>query len=85
MCYYYMALNRTFPELPHFNIEHGQKALFNVLKAYSLHDMEVGYCQGMAFVAGILLLYLPEELAFRAFCHLMDENSICLRRLYLPG
>ena len=48
-----------------FTSEAGQAALFRVLKAYSLHDLEVGYCQGMAFAAGILLMYLPEEPAFR--------------------
>jgi hypothetical protein len=26
---------------------------------------QVGYCQGMAFPAGVLLMYLPEEHAFR--------------------
>jgi hypothetical protein len=26
---------------------------------------QVGYCQGMAFAAGVLLMYLPEEPAFR--------------------
>jgi hypothetical protein len=36
------------------------QALFRVLKAYSLHDLEVGYCQGMAFAAGIILMYLPQ-------------------------
>jgi hypothetical protein len=25
----------------------------------------VGYCQGMAFAAGVLLMYMPEEPAFR--------------------
>lgn len=49
-----------------FTSEAGQAALFRVLKAYSLHDLEVGYCQGMAFAAGILLMYLPEEPAFRS-------------------
>ncbi len=26
---------------------------------------KVGYCQGMAFVTGIVLMYLPEEPAFQ--------------------
>jgi hypothetical protein len=26
------------------------------MKAYSLHDREVGYCQGSAFIVGILLM-----------------------------
>lgn len=34
----------------------GQSNLLNVLKAYSLYDPEVGYCQGMAFVVAPLLL-----------------------------
>lgn len=35
-------INRTFPEHPQFGFEQGQQALFRVLKAYSLHDLEVG-------------------------------------------
>lgn len=27
--------------------------------------LQVGYCQGMAFAAGVLLMYMPEEPAFR--------------------
>ena len=38
-------INRTFPEHPQFGFEQGQQALYRVLKAYSLHDLEVGYCQ----------------------------------------
>ena len=34
---------RTFPEHPQFGFEQGQQALFRVLKAYSLHDLEVRY------------------------------------------
>nr|CAG8456980.1 13330_t:CDS:10 [Entrophospora candida] len=39
----------------------GQKSLFNILKAFSNHDQQVGYCQGMASVAAILLIYYHEE------------------------
>ena len=41
-------INRTFPEHPQFGFEQGQQALYRVLKAYSLHDLEVGYCQVLA-------------------------------------
>eukprot|EP00884_Botryococcus_braunii_P004172 jgi/Botrbrau1/13756/Bobra.0056s0013.2 len=81
-------IHRTFPEHPQFGFQQGQQALFRVLKAYSLHDLEVGYCQGMAFVAGVLLMYLPEEPAFKGLCRLMDsqEKGGCgLRDLYMPG
>ena len=73
-------IHRTFPEHPLFGFKQGQESLFNLLKAYSLHDLEVGYCQGMAFVAGILLMYVPEERAFTIFCRLMEG----LRDMYLP-
>lgn len=36
----------------------GQLALYNLLKAYSLLDEEVGYCQGLSFIAGVLLLHV---------------------------
>ena len=41
-------IHRTFPEHALFGSEAGRSSLFRVLKAYSLHDLEVGYCQGMA-------------------------------------
>ncbi len=125
-------VHRTFPEHPMFVAQAGQRALFRLLKAYSLHDLEVQYCQvrtrrqhrrwlvvprlapqppsapaaahgagaagrgsgvvagppnrppgsvgrqrgerlrglhhvpqGMAFAAGVILMFLPEEPAFR--------------------
>lgn len=36
--------------------ESGQKALERVLRAYNLYDAELGYCQGLAFLVGPLLL-----------------------------
>ena len=51
-------LNRTFPEHPFFKERDGlgQESLLNVLKAYSMHDKEVGYCQGSPFIVGLLLM-----------------------------
>jgi len=77
-------IHRTFPEYPLFGLEQGQQALFRVLKAYSLHDLETGYCQGMAFVAGLVLFFVPEEAAFQIFCRLLAETGPNLRRHYLP-
>ncbi|KAJ8102595.1 rab-GTPase-TBC domain-containing protein [Lipomyces tetrasporus] len=57
-------------------------ALFNVIKAYSLWDPEVGYIQGMAFIAVPLILNMNEE---EAFCLLVDLMKIyTLRDLFLP-
>ena len=66
-------IGRTFPEHPQFGFAQGRAALFRLLKAQALSDLEVGYCQGMAFVAGVLLMYLPEEAAFRAMGALLAD------------
>ena len=39
----------------------------------------------MAFVAGVILMYLPEEPAFRVLCQLLDGAGVGLRSMYLPG
>uniref|UniRef100_UPI00358F129B ecotropic viral integration site 5 protein homolog isoform X2 n=1 Tax=Myxine glutinosa TaxID=7769 RepID=UPI00358F129B len=77
---------RTFPSHELFRPPHpGQETLFNIMKAYSLVDREVGYCQGTAFIAGLLLMQMPEEDAFAVLIRLMRDNPYSLRNLYLPG
>lgn len=56
------SLDRSNPE--EREIVEGQASLRRVLKAYSLHDPDVGYCQGMNFIAGMLLTIVTEEEAF---------------------
>ncbi|XP_005618699.1 TBC1 domain family member 1 isoform X3 [Canis lupus familiaris] len=77
-------LGRTFPTHPYFSTQlgAGQLSLYNILKAYSLLDQEVGYCQGLSFVAGILLLHMGEEEAFNMLKFLMFEMG--LRKQYRP-
>ncbi|WVZ92991.1 hypothetical protein U9M48_039017 [Paspalum notatum var. saurae] len=59
-------ISRTFPTHVFFQQRHGlgQRSLYNILKAYSVYDRDVGYVQGMGFLAGLLLLYMSEEDAF---------------------
>jgi Rab-GTPase-TBC domain len=55
-------LPRTFPKHDYFEKDGpGQQALFNVVKAYSLYDTDVGYCQGLAFIVGPLLLNVRSD------------------------
>ena len=35
--------------------------MYNVLKAYSAYDSETSYCQGMNFIAAMLLNHIPDE------------------------
>uniref|UniRef100_A0A8C6QTU5 Growth hormone-regulated TBC protein 1 n=1 Tax=Nannospalax galili TaxID=1026970 RepID=A0A8C6QTU5_NANGA len=57
-------LNRTFPDNVRFRKTAEpclQKTLYNVLLAYGLHNRGVGYCQGMNFIAGYLILITKNE------------------------
>ncbi|XP_063743252.1 TBC1 domain family member 4 isoform X2 [Eleginops maclovinus] len=71
-------LGRTFPNHQYFSAQlgAGQLSLYNLLKAYSLLDTEVGYCQGISFVAGVLLLHMSEEQAFDMLKFLMYDLGI---------
>ncbi|KAK0461083.1 rab-GTPase-TBC domain-containing protein [Desarmillaria tabescens] len=77
-------LGRTFPHHDFFTDGDGigQENLFNVLKAYSLYDSQVGYCQGLPFVVAILLLNMPDEEAFSLLVRLMYVYD--LRGHFLP-
>lgn len=76
---------RTYPEHEFFRDKDGpgQEGLFNVMKAYSLHDREVGYCQGSAFIVGLLLLQMPEEETFTVLVRMMQDYR--LREIYKPS
>lgn len=51
-------LNRTIQEdiINLENIQETQNSLYKVLKAFAANDRKIGYCQGMNFIAGFLLI-----------------------------
>ncbi|KAF7732155.1 hypothetical protein EC973_006410 [Apophysomyces ossiformis] len=61
----------------------GQRALFNVLRAFANYDEDVGYCQGMTNVAAMLLMYCEEEKAFLILVHMFLRDQ--LHNLFVPG
>jgi len=52
-------INRTFPAHESFK-EAGdkQETLLRISKAYAVYDEEVGYCQGLSFLAASLLIHV---------------------------
>lgn len=78
-------ISRTFPQYPLFSESRGQDALCRVLVAYARGDREVGYTQGMGFLAAMALSYLPEEDAFALLWTVMRDARHHLRGLFLPG
>lgn len=65
--------------------EEAIQALNGVLQAYSVHDSDVGYTQGLNFVAAFLLMRLPIEDAYWLLYTLMVSPRFHLRVLYLHG
>ena len=81
-------LHRTFPDNVHFKPDLRSSgfstpelpllgSLRRVLRAFALHNPRIGYCQSLNFLAGLLLLFLPEEKAFWML-HIITT-------VYLPG
>jgi hypothetical protein len=65
-------------------IEDKRQKLFNVLKAYSVYDSEVGYCQGTNYIVAVLLSCIKSERAcFWTFFQLMNEKH--WRDMFIPG
>ncbi|KAM7345168.1 USP6 N-terminal-like protein isoform 1-T1 [Cochliomyia hominivorax] len=80
-------VNRQFRDNLAFRERYSVKqvSLFNVLNAYSIYNPELGYCQGMACVAGVLLLYMQEEEAFWALNALIVNENYAMHGLFIEG
>lgn len=67
-------LPRTFPGHPWLDTQEGHAALRRVLVGYSFRDSDVGYCQGLNYVAALLLLVMKtEEDAFWMLAVLLEN------------
>ncbi|KAL4084227.1 hypothetical protein QTP88_028053 [Uroleucon formosanum] len=77
-------LHRQFPYHEMFVDQDGtgQKELFNVLKAYTILNPVIGYCQAQAPIAAFLLMHMPAEQAFWCFVSICDDY---LCDYYSPG
>jgi len=80
-------VTRTFTRTAFFSDAFGQAKLFRVLVAFAQHDPVVGYCQGMAFVAALLISFLgnDEEDVFWVLTSMMHSSLLDLAGLYAPG
>ena len=73
------AGNELFKK-PHLD---GSNPLYNVVNAYAHYDIEIGYCQGICFIAALLLHYLKEEQdAFFCLVHVLKVHD--WRGCYAP-
>jgi hypothetical protein len=70
------------PSVEGKGLGHGQNSLRRVLRAYSMYDTEVGYCQGMNYIAAMFLTFLSEEKAFWLLVVVMNDKPYKLRDLF---
>lgn len=77
-------IGRSFPNVEMFRDPNGegQQMLARVLRCFSLYDAKIGYCQGLGFVVGPLLMHMSDAEAFCVLVRLMDHYN--LRMCYLP-
>jgi hypothetical protein len=77
-------LGRSFPGVDMFKDSdgEGQKMLGRVLKCFSLYDHKIGYCQGLGFLVGPLLMQMGDKEAFCVLVRLMEDYD--LRSCFLP-
>ena len=59
-------IGRSFPNVEMFRDPNGegQQMLARVLRCFSLYDAKIGYCQGLGFVVGPLLMHMSDAEAF---------------------
>jgi len=70
-------LPRTFPNHRNFRTEMGRSQLRNVLRAFASYTPLVRYCQGLNFIAAVLLIvFSDEERAFWALVCAIDGLGV---------
>jgi hypothetical protein len=68
-------IGRSFPGVDMFRDPEGegQKMMGRVLKCFSLYDNKIGYCQGLGFLVGPLLMQMGDK---EAFCVLVRYDNL---------
>ena len=78
-------LDRTFPKCQMFRDKYGigQRKLFKVLSNYSKYNKEIGYVQGMGYIAALFLIYMDERSSFYLLHSIIKNYE--LESIILPG
>ncbi len=69
-----LDLHRTFPEIDFFKDENNLKKMKNILMAFAMRNISIGYCQGFNFIVGKLLMIIEnEEETFWVFTNICEN------------
>lgn len=78
-------LPRTMPQCPKFYDERTIEELRMILYAYNNDDTDLGYTQGMSYIAATLLHYIDYEDAYFCFRSIMQGERHKWREFFIPG
>lgn len=69
-------LSRTFPLVEFFRNEETINNLSTILNVYANYDVELGYCQGLLFLVGVLYYHFKSDstLTFHALVTIMESE-----------
>eukprot|EP01117_Protostelium_nocturnum_P010394 TRINITY_DN3739_c0_g1_i1.p2 TRINITY_DN3739_c0_g1~~TRINITY_DN3739_c0_g1_i1.p2 ORF type:complete len:431 (+),score=119.20 TRINITY_DN3739_c0_g1_i1:418-1710(+) len=74
---------RTFPSHDFFRNQDGQRQLRNILMAFTTLKGDIGYCQGLNYLAGVMLIHMDEESALWMLMQLMKKYDF--EGFYIEG
>lgn len=79
-------IGRSFPNVEMFKDPsgEGQQMLAKVLKCFSLYDQKIGYCQGLGFVVGPLLMHMGDKEAFCVLVQLVFPQVPFFANVFQP-
>jgi hypothetical protein len=75
-------LRRTYSSFAFFSNQRIGAAVYSILRAYAVMDIELGYAIGMSFIAGMFASYMEPQRALWCFLKLMGGAGREMRLLY---
>ncbi|KAI9187798.1 hypothetical protein H9P43_002189 [Blastocladiella emersonii ATCC 22665] len=77
-------ISRTFPQIGMFQSPGGPLSgpLSDVLEAFAVYRADMGYVQGMSYLAGMLLLNTDDYTAFATLCNMFRHRNGVLATFY---
>jgi len=69
-------IDRTYPQYDLFQQPDVQRVMYNILRSVAAYRVELGYCQGMGYVAGFLKTLMPEEDTFWLMIKIIDQFNM---------
>jgi len=69
-------IDRTFPQYDLFQQKEIQNVMSDILRSVAAYRSDLGYCQGMNYVAGFLNTLMPEEDTFWLMVRIIDQFNM---------